>query len=282
MSRCASTTGTARWRSPAAPLTPTTADGTSAVDLPASATAELDELVVEWSADSDDGMLAAVASVSVVGARYFELSDLRRQEGLGNRTTFPTADLAAARDYAEAFIDDYLNVPHVFRYALEVPGRNPVWGPGDTGGYDPASHPPYLAGSPPSANGLYLTRFPATAVIRAGQQRPDIDTADWVIRSDGGIDTADWAGPTGEWPLRVGYSFGHRLPSADLRQAALRLARHEVLSGLSSIPDRAMRMEMGDVTYSLSVAGNERPTGIPDIDSVLWRHRQPEFFAIGV
>jgi hypothetical protein len=69
----------------------------------------------------------------------------------------------------------------------------------------------------------------------------------------------------------VRYTYGMPRPPADVKRAALLLAQNWLLSVESNIPDRARMMTTSWATFQLSSAGEEYPTGYPEIDSVLNR-----------
>lgn len=78
--------------------------------------------------------------------------------------------------------------------------------------------------------------------------------------------------------VTVTYTAGYsETPPADLKQAMLRAARNWLLTmdAWSGKDSRSTSISNQDGTFQLSVAGENRPTGIPDVDAVImgWAQR---------
>lgn len=183
--------------------------------------------------------------VRVVGGRFFDLRSLRQMQGIGSTTQFDTASLAAARDIAEEFVEDFTAqawVPRADVYRLSK-----------------------------TDSGYYLPYLPVRSLIRLLVDGEPVDATSGTVAQSGALTLTGVSLPSDE--LLVEFEHGEATPPADLAQAAMRLARHILFSGDSSIPDRARMMVTDWGTFALDIASEEKPTGLPEVDSVLRRYR---------
>lgn len=184
--------------------------------------------------------------VRVVGGRFFDLRSLRGMQGIGNTTQFDTADLAAARDIAEEFVEDFTAqawVPRSDVYELDA-----------------------------MTTGYFLPYRPVRSLVRLLVDGTAVDASGATVNQSGALTLPDTSSRASETVL-VEFEHGEATPPADLAQAAMRLARHILFSGDSSIPDRARMMVTDWGTFALDIASEEKPTGLPEVDSVLRRYR---------
>ena len=217
-------------------------------------TATVNRLLVTWSAMVEGRQVADTERVDVVGSRYFRLHHLRAGQGLGNTTVFPNSELARARNYVEEFIDDFTEYSWAPAWNSELVARE-------------------------ARGGLRLRRAGVRKIIAASNNLTPIDIAAWSVTGDGTITTGAATVPTAG--VTVEYEYGDPECPADLHLAALKLARHVMLSSDSSIPDRARMFQTPTGLFHLDTASENRPTGLPEVDSVLIRRRygSPHFIA---
>jgi hypothetical protein len=86
-----------------------------------------------------------------------------------------------------------------------------------------------------------------------------------------------WSGLT-RGNVVVEYTAGYSIePPADLKEAALRAARNWILttSDLSAVDTRATGISNADGNITLVIAGEDRPTGLPEVDATImaWARR---------
>lgn len=79
---------------------------------------------------------------------------------------------------------------------------------------------------------------------------------------------AGW--PSGVSNLEVVYEHGWPAPPAEVKRAALRYLKEVLSTGPGD--DRAIRLDLESGSYQRAIAGEKRPTGIPDVDVVLADH----------
>lgn len=182
----------------------------------------------------------------VVGGRFFGLRELRQMQGLDSATQFAPADLAAARDIAEEFVEDFTAQAWVPR--VDVVRINTT------------------------SSGYFLPYLPVRSLVRLLVDDVALVAADASVDQSGRLTLPDGASAPST-DMLVEFEHGEAVPPSDLAQATKRLARHILFSGDSSIPDRARMMVTDWGTFALDIASEEKPTGLPEVDSVLRRYR---------
>lgn len=226
----------------------------------ASHTSELDELSVKWTATVAGRSVTEKDLVKVVGARYFNLAELRAMKGLQSPTTYPNALLQAARDIVEEFVEGFTMHAWVPSYKREI-----------------------LDGD--GTLEAYVSRHHATRLIKVLINGTAQTTSNWSlswsgrIRTDGTIFVPNIPARQN---IQIEYEWGEAAPPLDLKKASLLLARHILMSTESSIPDRARMLQTEYGMYQLDTASENKPTGLPEIDAVLIRYRsqRPAFVVV--
>lgn len=205
---------------------------------------------VTWAGARSGKAVSEVDQLEVRGGAYFELIELKDMDGVGDR--FDVDQLEAARVIAEDTIEGYCERAFVPTYAREIYDGN--------GGYF-----------------LYVDRSYPTRVLAATIDGTAQTTTDWTVSSAGKVDTAyngifTWA--AGGQNVALEYVHGLTRPPSDLARAALRLARHVLLTETTTVPDRANLMTTEFATFRLQTAdeNRDRPTGLPEVDAVLNRY----------
>lgn len=179
---------------------------------------------------------------------YFTVAEARKVSPLGDETTYPNADIEAARADAEEALESATacNVAFVPRTATETVSGN---------------------GTPL----LRLSRWRVRAVLSVSRDGEPLDIAG--VRIDG----RTLVRPSGAWPhgranLTVVYEHGYSVPPGRIKRAALRLAKHFLVE--SAINDRVTRAEAGDERMWLAPLA---PFGIPEVDAAVRDHQQHDF-----
>ena len=203
-----------------------------------------------WTYTVSSYAMQTVYDVFVDGGYIFEIADLRKQEGVSDTTRYTYQDLEQARDEVTSFINDFCQVAFVPTYHRQV-----------IDGYN-RSH-------------VYLNRTPTRSIISVKVNDVAVSTTDWSVSEIGTV-----RGPTPWTSSRtvgqgvvISYLYGYPQAPADMRRAAIKLAANWLLVNEGSIPDRARMMTTQWATFQLSTANEDYPTGIPEVDATLRRHR---------
>lgn len=227
---------------------------TSVATFPLTAAAHLtrvDELKVVWTASVNSKAQVHTDYVKVVGARFFGIPSLRALKGLSSTSTFTNAELKAARDLAEEFVEQFTEEAWVPQYRRET--------------HDGTDE-----------QVLYLHRINVRELLSVTLDGSAQDTSGWTVSGSGRILT-DGAvftcSAVAKQNVVVQYAYGYSEPPQDLANATRKLARHLLLAGETGIPDRARMMQTEWGMFQLDIADEKKPTGIPEIDSVLCRYR---------
>lgn len=190
--------------------------------------------------------------VELAGSYLFEVSDLRSfDQALADSTRYPAPVIRAARTAAEIRLERAAHVafvPRGARYTTTGDGTSRLRLP----------HCALRALRSASIAGIELSASELAAV---------------AVREWGALDRVDGA----LWPANksivLWYEHGYDWPPAPVRQAAMVLAREYLVS--SALSSRAT-VEATDVGFfRLSVAGPERPTGLPEVDEVIREFGRP-------
>lgn len=208
--------------------------------------ADVGHLSVVWAAQASGESVQVETEVDIVGGRYFTLAELRGQSGLDDLAIFPTWLLEASRTAVEDLIHQVTGVAWCPAFARET--------------HDGSGN-----------STLLLRRLYPRAILSATVGGSAIDTSAIEVYSDGEVYNASGWGLARRGVV-LEYEHGRTNPPADLRRAALRLGRVTVLDFKSRIPERAVQMSTEAGSFNLSVAGEKRPTGYPEIDAILAQH----------
>lgn len=252
--------------------TATYLNSTGAYSAVIPAQSRLDVMVLVWTVTGiAPGTQTITDYVEVSGGSYFDLAELRAMDGLSNTTAYPSAALAGARMAAETLVEDYTRIAWVPRFYREIlDGMQYTLLQGQFRGVD------YKAMG--SSATLQLERTPCMTrkIIGVTLSGVSQDLTGWTLSRWGRLSTGGTVFPpaTAGQNVDVQYEWGHTYPPEDLKIAAKKIARLALLSTKSSIPDRARIMTTEFATFSLSIASEEFPTGMPEVDSVLQQRRE--------
>lgn len=248
------------------------AAGQYAAPIPAQT--RLNRLVVTWTATTvsdNPGLVTAVDYVDVKEAFFFELAELRAMDGLADTAKYTSAMLADARRASEYLIENYTQVAWTPAFEREVlDGLDYTLLEGRYRGVD------YKALG--SGATIELKRVPCLTkhLIQVSIAGTVQDISTWTLSEWGRLSTGGTVFPpaTAGQNVDVQYEHGYYAPPPDLKRAAMRLARHTLLTQNSSIPDRARLMTTEFATFQLTIASEDFPTGLPEVDAVLQNHRE--------
>ena len=187
---------------------------------------------------------------------YFTEAELRALPHMSDTTKFPTARCDAAAAYIVGIIEREVGTSFIARTVTDE-----VYdGTGDDELILNAWHIQSVTSA--KVNGVAVT---GTLTARNG-----------VLRRISSGSTVDW--PEGDSNITVTYEAGYSsTPPADVKEAALKGTRAHLLSTManSAMDDRRTSLSTDMGTVSFVVAGQDRPTGYPDVDAVIlsWRNR---------
>lgn len=214
--------------------------------------AELDFLTVTWSGTWGGQAQSVQSQVEIVGGFLFPIAAARAfgDKTLNNTSTYPDADIQAARERITDLFDQVTNVSFVPRYA-----RDYLDGTGDY----------VLRVFRRPLNRLISASIDGVALTSPELADCTVRTSGWLVRKSGAW---NWSF-TGRNVI-VAYEHGFSAPPLDIQRAALILCRYEMVS--NDISDRMISFANDLGAVRLSVPGMEYPTGIPAVDSVLARY----------
>ena len=237
-----------------APGTSTSAAGSGVYSYVLQAQTDLKKLTATWSGTWGTAMTFDTVH-EVVGGWYATPAEVRQMDSiLGEATTFPLADLIDAIDYSAAIIDDYTGASWVQRYHRFV-----------LNGTDsdlirlPVMFPTTLLSASINGTALTAAEISEVALFDDGLLQRKSDT--WTYTDPGNLVL-----------IEVEAGVGTVAPN-DIRWAARTLARYHLLEQVSRIPDRAISVQSEFGQIQLAQPGMNKPSPLPDVNTVLNRHR---------
>lgn len=227
--------------------------------FPVNPLSQLNRLDVEWAGEWGGVAQSIVTEAEVVSAHLFTLAEARayRDQQLADDVTYPDDDIRHARDRITDAFQVVCGVAFFPRYEREV-----VDGRGGRRIWLPHKRPLSLISA--TVDGVTLSSPELSEVI--------------LFRTGRIERTAGWT--SGYQNVVIEYERGYRRIPEEVRRAALALVHYELVS--SEITDRMVSFANELGTVRLSTPGRYTPTGIPLVDSVLWRYdeRDRELVAI--
>ena len=177
--------------------------------------AEVDILTATWSITLDDVAQTRQTITEIIGANYFELTELRALPGLSDNSRYPTAKLAEKRTEAQAEIERELGVALVERFGS-------------------------VTRTTDGCRRLRPRRF--LRRLLSGSMGGVAFTSDQIeaiaVDEDGSLEwSTGWF--NGDVVLRFVHAYS-TTPPPELRDIALQLARMRLLGWRSSLPDQTV------------------------------------------
>ena len=211
---------------------------------------QFDTLVVTWSATIAGQTRVEQTYVDIVGGRLISVGMLRKQGGLEDKTRYPNDLLTWGIDLVSDSFDEFTETAWQPRYRRETHD-------GD------------------NTESVYVRRGPVHSIVDASVDASVLSLTGWVfsgseIRSDGDIFTQTDPGQN----VVLGYTYGVANPPASIVRAAVQYATHVARSDSSTIPDRARMVQTEWGMFIMDTASEDKPTGLPEVDSVLVRNRR--------
>jgi hypothetical protein len=236
--------------------TSTTSAPTGVYQYSLAAQSDLKDLTATWSGTWGSAM-SFTTFHQVVGNWYTSPAEVRAMDSLsGEASTFPTADLLDAIQWAENIVEDYCGTNWVQRFQRDV-----------------------LSGSGTQRlklSKLFPTKILAASIDGTALTAPQI--AKIALYQTGEIVWEDDTWDYNEPGLKVIVDYEHGLadktgPPNDIRWAVRTLTRFHILDQISRIPDRALSISSEFGQIILAQPSMDRPTPLPDVNVVLSRHR---------
>jgi hypothetical protein len=224
--------------------TPTAAAGLLTCSIPYDDLAVLDTYTCTWTGTVSAASLEWITHVELAGGHLFEIAELRAFDDALTTADYSGAACRAARTAAEMRLEASAHVafvPRAARYSARGDGTGRLRVPQN------------------AIRSVISATDDGTALTAA-------ELAAIVPREWGALDRPSGYVWTKDAACSVHYEHGEDFPPEPVRTAAMILAR-EYLVG-SGLPARAT-VEQTDVGFfRLSIAGQDRPTGIPEVDAV--------------
>lgn len=215
---------------------------------------ELTQLTVDWTGKWGGKSQSLSDEVEVVGGVLFSVEQLRR---FGDRALasakFTDQVIIDARTAVTDFFEHECKTSFIPRYSRDVIVRHHHNGHGR------------------SRHALWLSKKRIQRIISATVNGSALDAGqldDIVIEDTGRLHrTSGWVSST---PIVVEYVYGHVQPPPKVVDAAMTLARYELVN--NDISDRTVMLTNELGTIRLSTPGANYPTGLPVVDAILARY----------
>ena len=205
------------------------------------------------------------AMIQIVDSHYFGINEIRDIDRLSSVTDYSNELLQNTRSSVEAFFDDFTLTNWTIK--------------GDLFGF---SHPD--ENLLPSDKNIKIVNIHTVGVN--GQAITDTTTvfdktvSDIFVDKYGRLYFLQGTGTFNPYGYLVEYEWGEGETPSDLSRAAKRYAEHILLNDQSVIPDRARMLQTAQGMLLLDVASMDKPTGLPEVDSILLRRRRKEVTTI--
>jgi hypothetical protein len=215
-------------------------------------TSSLQTLDLVWTGTIAGDAMKRTQQIEVVADRYFELGELRLMDGIGSSTKFTTELLEVARAETESLIEDYTKTSFVARHEQDT---------FDACEYD-------------TTYGIFLRNRPVQALSAVTINAVAATLSEWAVKPTGQARTTSFSATQDGLgaELVIDYTHGYDATPPDLKRAALRYARHLVLTNRSTVPDRSRLMQTEFGLFVLDHPGDTKATGLPEVDATLNRY----------
>lgn len=206
---------------------------------------EVDLLKAVWSATISGTVRQFVTKHEIMGAFYVTEKDVRDFDA--NLADATDDEVNRAIDWFEDTLERYAHFSLIPRYHREVVNGNGT----DT---------------------LYLEKLYPRAILSAEVDGTAVaDLTDWhpyrtgrLVRDDGETFV------TGFRNVEIAYEYGRDdEPDGEVHSAALVAIRAKLLRDQSGIPANTRTLESSAGSFNLELTGPDRPTGIPEMDSLI-------------
>ena len=236
--------------------TATSTSATGVYEYTVPAQSNLKELTATWSGTWSGAASLLTTQHEVVGGFYTTPAEIRAMNMIeGESATYTLSDLVNSISYATEVIDSYVGVPFVYRYHRDV--------------LDGTNHqdlkltkmfPQVILAGSIGGTALTATQISNLNKYKSGVIRLKDDV--WAFNNPGG-------------QIKIDYEYGSsKTPPPDISWCARTVARFWLLEMNSRIPDQATSISSEFGNIQISQPGQNRPTGIQSVDTILNRYRQ--------
>lgn len=219
--------------------------------------ANCDILNLKWTGTFGGAVQTVYTEVEVIGGFIASVAEIRAQDSLSDTTKYPLATIRQARAEAQELFENYCGRSFTVRYARDVldgDGTSEVW----------------------------LRNGDLSRVIEFKEDGTALNLSTLVITSAGRITRASGSFSTlNKANLVIRYEHGMARVPADLKRAFLTYVRYVLLDAYNRLPDRTLSYNADGLYVQLAQASANRPTGLPEVDSVLIRYQQPTTAQVG-
>jgi hypothetical protein len=210
------------------------------------AQAQLDALVLTWSATVAAVPVVSTDVIEVVGGYLFGLAEARALPPALSLTKYPTATLAAKRTGVEVECEEICGqafVPRFGRVALSATGTNP-----------------WVV--------LPRTNIRAIRSIKVG----GTTVTGYDFTPHGTVYSGGAAWTWGRGNIIVEFEYGMAYPPVDLAEAAMLRLRTRLTLTDSGVPQNALSFSIGDGGVYRLATPSAQATGVPDVDGAYARY----------
>lgn len=216
--------------------------------------ADVDRLTAIWRGAWGGVSQELRSELDVVGSHLFTIAQARAYDrsALADTTNYPDAAIREARAGIADFFQEVCDQAFIPRYGVQE----------FSGG---------------AADAVRIADENLVKILRVSNSGASLGLSGITLGENGRVwRSAGW--PAGYRNLRVEYEHGMTATPYRIHQAALMLARYELVN--RDISDRTVSLsnELGAVR--LSVPGRDYPTGIPFVDSTLSRYERRTLIGI--
>jgi len=235
--------------------TSTTSAGSGVYTYSLAGQSDLKSLTATWSGTWGSSAMSFVTLHEVVGGFYTTPAEVRSMDSIsGESATFSAADVVESIAYATAIIDDYTGTSWVQRYQRDV-----------------------LNGT--DADTIKVSEMFPTTVLSVSIDGAALSSAkidEIALFDDGSLTRKSnvWTFTHPGNKVIIEYEAGASTAAPpDIAWCARTIARYHLLEQGSRIPDRAISVQSEFGQIQLAQPGMNRPTPLPDVNTVLNRHR---------
>jgi hypothetical protein len=216
-------------------------------------TQRLDKLRAVWVSPTYGALPTSGYDHEIVGGFYASIAEIRDQPQIRVTADYPVEKLERARRWWADLVDNHCRQSFIPRYRAETRRLyrdDPHWRVGR-----------------PHVRDVY-----AAVLINPPDADVTLDVTQWTPYPTGRV-TLPVGYPHSLWrgQLRVFYEHGLDQPDAELFEAGLTAMRHWLIDDRTGRGRRDMYIlnELGQTIQRQTMAGEKRPTGIPEVDTVL-------------
>ena len=204
--------------------------------------------------------------IKIVDSYYFGINELRALDRLSDEEDYPNELLLNTRSSVEDFIDDFTLTNWTIKgdeFIYSDPNENLL--PSDKN---------------IKVVGIYTLNANGQPIIDGTVTSYDKTVSDIFLDRLGHIFLNRNAGAFNPHGYAVKYEWGEGIVPSDLSRAAKKYSEHILLNDPSVIPDRARMIQTAQGMLLLDVATMDKPTGLPEVDSIFLRRRRKEITTI--